>query len=152
MMHLAELNIGKFKYPTTDPRMAEFMDNLDRVNALAERSPGFVWRLKGDNNNATEFRVGDDNAANLSVWETPKDLENYVFKTVHAQFYKKRAAWFDLMEKPHMVFWWVDEGHQPTLQEAMDRLEHYEKIGATDQAFGWAEVMDVERWRTQRCA
>ena len=152
MMHLAELNIGKFKYPTTDPRMAEFMDNLDCVNALAERSPGFVWRLKGDNNNATEFRVGDDNAANLSVWETPKGLENYVFKTVHAQFYKKRAAWFDLMEKPHMVFWWVDVGHQPTLEEAMDRLDHYEKNGATDRAFGWAEVIDVERWRAQRCA
>ena len=103
-MHLAELNIGKFKYPTADPRMSEFMDNLDRVNALAERSPGFVWRLKGDNNNATEFRVGDDNAVNLSVWETPGALENYVFKTVHVQFYKKRALWFDLMEKPHMVF------------------------------------------------
>jgi Domain of unknown function (DUF3291) len=151
-MHLAELNIGKFKYPTTDPRMAEFMDNLDRVNALAERSPGFVWRLKGDNNNATEFRVGDDNAVNLSVWETPEALENYVFKTVHVQFYKKRALWFDLMEKPHMVFWWVNDGHQPTLQEAMDRLEHYEKNGATDQAFGWAEVIDKERWRAQRCA
>ena len=71
-MHLAELNIGKFKYPTTDPRMADFMDNLDRVNALAERSPGFVWRLKGDNNNATDFRVGDDMAVNLSVWEDAK--------------------------------------------------------------------------------
>ena len=151
-MHLAEFNIGKFKYPTADPRMSEFMDNLDRVNALAERSPGFVWRLKGDNNNATEFRVGDDNAVNLSVWETPEALENYVFKTVHVQFYKKRAAWFDLMEKPHMVFWWVDEGHQPTLQEAIGRLEHFEKNGATDHAFGWAEVIDAERWRTQRCA
>ena len=151
-MHLAELNIGKFKYPTTDPRMAGFMDNLDRVNALAERSPGFVWRLKGDNNNATDFRVGDDYAVNMSVWETPDALENYVFKTVHVQFYKKRQDWFNLMEKPHMVFWWVEEGHQPTLQEAMDRLEHYQKIGATDHAFGWAEVIDVERWRSQRCA
>ena len=151
-MHLAELNIGKFRYPTTDPRMAGFMDNLDRVNALAERSPGFIWRLKGDNNNATDFRVGDDYAVNMSVWETPDALENYVFKTVHVQFYKKRQDWFNLMEKPHMVFWWVEEGHQPTLQEAMDRLEHYQKIGATDHAFGWAEVIDVERWRSQRCA
>ena len=151
-MHLAELNIGKFKYPTTDPRMADFMDNLDRVNALAERSPGFVWRLKGDNNNATEFRIGDDNAVNLSVWETPEALEHYVFKTVHVQFYKKRAAWFDLMEKPHMVFWWVEEGHQPDLQEALERLEHYQKHGATEHAFGWAEVMDVERMRSLRCA
>ncbi len=151
-MHLAELNIGKFRYPTTDPRMAGFMDNLDRVNALAERSPGFVWRLKGDNNNATDLRVGDDYAVNMSVWETPEALENYVFKTVHVQFYKNRADWFDLMEKPHMVFWWVPEGHQPTLQEAMDRLEMFEKNGATEQAFGWAEVIDVERWKSQRCA
>ena len=151
-MHLAELNIGKFRYPTTDPRMAGFMDNLDRVNALAERSPGFVWRLKGDNNNATDFRVGDDYAVNMSVWETPDALENYVFKTVHVQFYRKRQEWFNLIEKPHMVFWWVEEGHQPTLQEAMDRLEHYQKKGASDQAFGWAEVIDVERWRSQRCA
>jgi Domain of unknown function (DUF3291) len=151
-MHLAELNIGKFRYPTTDPRMAGFMDNLDRVNALAERSPGFVWRLKGDNNNATDLRVGDDYAVNMSVWETPEALENYVFKTVHVQFYKNRADWFDLMEKPHMVFWWVREGHQPTLQEAMNRLDMYEKNGPTEEAFGWAEVIDVERWKSQRCA
>ncbi len=151
-MHLAELNIGKFKFPTSDARMAGFMDNLDRVNALAERSPGFVWRLKGDNNNATDFRVGDDYAVNLSVWTDAKSLENYVFKTVHAQFYKRKAEWFELMEKPHMVFWHVAEGHQPTLAEAMDRLENFEKNGATDAAFGWAEVMDVERMRQLRCA
>ncbi len=151
-MHIAELNIGKFRYPTSDPRMAGFMDNLDRINTLAERSPGFVWRLKGDNNNATDFRVGDDHAVNLSVWETPVALENYVFKTVHAQFYKNRAKWFELMEKPHMVFWWVPEGHQPTLTEAMERLVDYENNGATENAFGWAQVIDVERWRNQRCA
>jgi Domain of unknown function (DUF3291) len=151
-MHLAELNIGKFRYPTSDPRMREFMEALDRVNAIAERTPGFVWRLKGDNNNATEFRVGDDMAVNLSVWETPEALENYVFKTVHVQFYKKREAWFELMEKPHMVFWQVPDGHLPTLDEAYARLEHYEKNGASDFAFGWAEVIDVERWKSQRCA
>jgi hypothetical protein len=151
-MHLAEVNIGKFRYPTTDPRMAEFMDNLDRINALAERSPGFVWRLMGDNNNATDLRIGDDNAVNMSVWESPEALEHYVFKTVHVQFYKKRAAWFELMEKPHMVFWWVEVGHRPDLQEALDRLEHYQKNGASDYAFGWAEVIDKERWHAQRCA
>lgn len=151
-MHIAELNIGKFKHPTSDPRMAEFMDNLDKVNAIAERSPGFVWRLKGDNNNATEFRIGDDMAVNLSVWEDAKSLENYVFKTVHVQFYKKREAWFELMEKPHMVFWHVPEGHRPTLDEANARLQHYENNGASGHAFGWAEVMDAERMRSLRCA
>jgi hypothetical protein len=98
------------------------------------------------------FRIGDDNAVNLSVWETPEALEHYVFKTVHVQFYKKRALWFDLMEKPHMVFWWVEEGHQPALQEALDRLEYYEKNGASEYALGWAEVIDKERWHAQRCA
>jgi Domain of unknown function (DUF3291) len=151
-MQLAELNIGKFKFPTSDPRMAGFMDNLDRVNALAERSPGFVWRLKGDNNNATDLRIGDDMAVNMSVWTDATSLENYVFKTVHAQFYKRRQEWFDLMEKPHMVFWSVEEGHRPSLDEAWNRLQHYEKNGASDFAFGWAEVMDVERMRSLRCA
>jgi len=151
-MHLAELNIGRFKHPTSDPRMAGFMDNLDRVNAIAERSPGFVWRLKGDNNNATEFRVGDDMAVNLSVWEDAKSLENYVFKTVHAQFYRNRAAWFDLLEKPHMVMWWVPEDHRPGLDEAYARLRQYEAEGPTGHAFGWAEIMDAERMRSLRCA
>lgn len=151
-MYLAELNVGYFKYPTDDPRMAEFMNNLDRMNAIAERAPGFIWRLKGDNNNATDFRIGDNMAVNLSVWETPKDLENYVFKTVHVQFYKKREAWFELMEKPHMVFWRVEEGHLPDLDEAYARLTHYQENGATDFAFGWAEVIDKERWHSQRCA
>lgn len=151
-MHLAELNIGRFKHPTSDPRMAGFMNNLDRVNAIAERSPGFVWRLKGDNNNATEFRVGDDMAVNLSVWEDAKSLETYVFKTVHAQFYRNRAAWFDLLEKPHMVMWWVPEGHRPSLDEAYARLRQYEAEGPTRHAFGWAEIMDAERMRSLRCA
>jgi hypothetical protein len=152
-MHLAELNIGKFKYPTTDPRMAGFMDNLDRVNALADRAPGFVWRLVSDgSNNATDMRYGDeDYAVNMSVWSDAKSLENYVFKTVHVQIYKSRADWFEKMEKPHMVFWWVPEGHIPTLSEAFDKLEQYQKNGATEAAFGWAEVMDVERMRSLRC-
>ena len=152
-MHLAELNIGKFKYPTSDTRMSGFMNNLDRINALAERSEGFVWRLKADgSNNATDLRVGDDYAVNMSVWTDAKALENYVFKTVHAQIYKRKAEFFEAMEKPHMVFWNVIEGHKPTLAEAMDMLEDYEKNGPSERAFGWAEVMDIERMRSLRCA
>jgi Domain of unknown function (DUF3291) len=154
MMHLAELNIGKFKYPTTDVRMAGFMDNLDRINALADRAEGFVWRLKSDgSNNATDLRYGDnDFAINMSVWKDAQSLENYVFRTAHVQIYKKRAEWFELMGKPHMVFWWVPEGYIPPLSEAIDKLEFYEKNGASEEAFGWAEVMDVERMRSLRCA
>ena len=151
-MHLAELNIGKFRYPTSDPRMAEFMDNLDRINALAERSPGFVWRMKGDNNNATLYRIGDDYAMNLSVWADAKSLENYVFKTVHVQFYRNKEKWFDLMDAPHMVFWHVAEGHRPGLLEAWQRMQDYEVNGPSERAFGWAEVMDADRLHSLRCA
>jgi hypothetical protein len=91
-------------------------------------------------------------AVNLSVWKDAKSLEDYVFKTVHVQFYRNREKWFNQVERPHMVFWHVDEGHQPTLDEAWARLQHYEKNGPTDFAFGWAEVMDVERMRSLRCA
>ena len=152
MTHLAELNIGRFKYPTSDPRMAGFMDNLDRVNAIAERSPGFVWRLKDDTNNATNFRIGDDMAVNLSVWEDAAALEHFVFRTVHEKFYRAKERWFEVSDRAHMVFWYVPVGHQPSLDEAWERLQDYERNGPTERAFGWAQVMDKERMRKVRCA
>ena len=153
-MHLAELNIGRFKHPVDDPRMAEFMDNLDRVNAIAERSDGFVWRLKDESNNATAIRpFGDaDMAVNMSVWRDAASLEHYVWNTVHKQFYRKRAEWFSLMDKQHFVMWWVDEGHEPTLEEAKDRLEHLHAHGDSDFAFGWARLPHVKLWQQARCA
>jgi hypothetical protein len=151
-MHLAQLNIAKFRYPTDDPRMAEFMDNLDRVNAVAERSAGFVWRLKDDSNNATDMRLGDDFALNLSVWQSVKHLEEFVFNTVHVQFYKRREEWVDLSKGHHLVMWWVPEGHTPSVQEAEERLNLLQDSGPGEQAFGWAEVIDTERWQARRCA
>ena len=153
-MHIAQLNLGKFKYPTSDMRMADFMNNLDRINALADRAVGFIWRLKSDgSNNATDLRVSEDEyAVNMSVWTDAKSLENYVFKTAHAQIYRRKAEWFDLMEKPHMVFWNVAIGHIPSLTEAMDRLQDLQTNGPSESAFGWAEVMDTERMRSLRCA
>src|SRR5579863_8762770 len=77
--YIAQLNIGRFLYPTADPRMAGFMSNLDRINALAERSEGFVWRLKDNSNNATAIRPDNDPtmAVNLSVWESAEALERF---------------------------------------------------------------------------
>ncbi|MCK0168375.1 DUF3291 domain-containing protein [Jannaschia sp. S6380] len=147
-MNIAELNVGYARYPLDDPRMAGFMDNLDRINALAERSPGFVWRMQSDGGNATDIAVpGDaDMISNLSVWTDVPSLGGYVFNTVHARFYEKRPAWFGAMTKPHFVMWHVADGHIPTLEEAMDRLAHLRAHGSTDHAFGW-DAVDMTKFR-----
>ena len=152
--HLAQLNIGRFRYPTDDPRMADFMNNLDLVNGLAERSKGFVWRLKDESNNATNFRPFNDDpnmAVNLTVWESVEDLERFVWQTVHKRFYGRRPEWFDAMDTPHFVMWWVPAGHLPTLVEAKERLEHLAANGPSDYAFGWESVSAAQLWKTARC-
>ena len=151
--HLAQLNIGRFRYPTDDPRMADFMNNLDLVNALAERSQGFVWRLKDGSGNATGFRPFPDPqmAVNLSVWENVEALERYVYQTVHKHFYGRREEWFDKMEAPHFVMWWVPAGHVPTLDEAKERLEYLDTHGPSDRAFSWNSAPAAQLWKTARC-
>ena len=124
--HIAQLNIGRFRYPTDDQRMSEFMRNLDRVNALAERSEGFVWRLKDESNNATAVHPASDPtmAVNLSVWESVEALERFVWATVHKQFYNRKGDWFERLKTPHFVMWPIRSGHIPDLEEAMARLAH----------------------------
>ncbi|HUS54521.1 MAG TPA: DUF3291 domain-containing protein [Thermohalobaculum sp.] len=152
--HLAQLNIGRFRFPTDDPRMSEFMDNLDRVNALADRSPGFVWRMQDDSGNATAIPVTPDPmmAANLSVWTDVASLEHFVWNTAHRRFYRRRADWFGLMDSMHFVMWRVATGDQPSLAEAMERLEHLNRHGSTDHAFGWDHLPEAKLWRAQHCA
>jgi hypothetical protein len=153
-VHLAELNIGIFRHPLDDPRMADFINNLDRVNAIAERTEGFVWRLKDDTNNATNFRLAPESniAVNLSVWKDAASLEHFVWNTVHKQFYRRRGEWFSLMESQHFVMWWVGEGHEPTLAEAKARLDHLNENGDSDFAFGWSHLPHVKLWQQARCA
>jgi hypothetical protein len=141
-MNVAQLNVGYARHPLDDPRIAEFMNNLDRINALADRSPGFVWRMQSDGGNATDIAVpGDpDMISNMSVWTDVASLGAYVFNTVHARFYEKRPAWFQTMTTPHFVMWHVADGHIPTLTEAMDRLAHLRAHGSTERAFGWDAV------------
>jgi len=118
--HLAQLNVGHIRYPTDDPRMAEFMGALDAVNALAERSPGFVWRLKDDTNNATSILVTKDPTflINMSVWESPAQLEHFVWNTVHKRIYGKKGNWFVPMTRPHFVMWWIPAGHTHAARSA----------------------------------
>ncbi len=153
-MHLAQLNIARLSYPLDDPRVAEFADNLERVNGIAERSEGFVWRLKDDSGDATDIQAFDDPQVivNMSVWRSAEDLEHFVWNTVHRQFYRKRAEWFSAMKSQHFVMWWVDEGHVPTVEEARDKLDYLERHSDTDLAFGWSHLPHIKLWQQARCA
>jgi Domain of unknown function (DUF3291) len=154
-MHLAQLNIARLKYPIDDPRVADFTANLERVNATAERSEGFVWRLKDESGDATRIRAFDDPAiiVNMSVWRDAKALEHFVWRTVHRAFYQRRAEWFSLLEAQHFVMWWIDEAAAPPgLDEAEQRLAHLRAHGESDFAFGWAHLPHVNLWQQARCA
>ena len=153
-MHIAEMNIGKLRYPPDDPRMADFIDNLGRINALAERAPGFVWRLQGEGEGAIDIFHPDhpDTNVNLSVWESAEDLEAYVFKTVHARFYRRKPEWFAPIEQPAFVMWPVAVGHIPDVFEAFERLEHLRTHGPSDHAFGWQDLAHLKDWMEKRCA
>jgi heme-degrading monooxygenase HmoA len=153
-MHLAQLNIASPRYRLDDPRMAAFIDNLDRLNALAERSPGFVWRLVGEAAEATDIRFGDDPdlIVNMSVWESAEHLEHFVWNTVHKQIYRRRGEWFGSFGKPCFVMWHVAVGHEPSLAEARNRLNHLTVNGSTAYAFGWDGLPNLERRIQAHCA
>ncbi|SMX36619.1 DUF3291 domain-containing protein [Maliponia aquimaris] len=156
-MHLAQLNIGRLVAPTDDPRVAEFMGALDRVNGLGKRMPGFVWMMEGSGEPGTgntDTKIGGDPqfVANLTVWQDAESLERFVWGTIHKQFYDRRAEWFELMTDQHFVMWWIAEGHRPTLDEGLARLDLFQRNGDSDQAFGWAHLPQARMWRERRCA
>jgi len=157
MAHLAELNIGRLIAPTDDPRVAEFMAALDRVNGLGKRMPGFVWMMEGSGEPGTgntENYIGDDAqfVTNLTVWESVETLEAFVWNTVHRQFYERRREWFEVLGEMHFVMWWVEDGHRPTLSEGLARLEQLKAEGNTAEAFGWDGIAEARLWRTRACA
>ena len=135
---IAQINIARMKgVNITDPIMKEFVDNLNNVNALAESSAGFIWRLKDDTNNATNLNPYDDEQViiNVSVWKNIETLEAFVHKTFHTDFLKRRKEWFKAFGKAYTAMWWVPNGHFPTIQEAVDKLDYLQKNGATEFVF-----------------
>ncbi len=138
-MYLAELNIAKAKAGMEDPVMKDFNDNLEPINSLAEASPGFIWRLKDEHGDATSIQVYDDPLiiVNLSVWQDLESLRQFMFKTHHLNFLKRKSEWFEPNEEATYVLWWVPEGHQPSTQEANARLQHLRKHGETPHAFSF---------------
>ena len=135
---LAQLNIAVMKESLDSPGMADFVNNLDRINALAEANAGFVWRLQTEEGDATTIRpLGDKTLINLSIWVDIEALNDYVYKSAHVEIMRRRREWFDRMQEAHFVLWWVPAGHRPTVEEALSRLETLQKQGPTALAFNF---------------
>lgn len=148
---LAQVNIAKLLAPLDSPQLYDFVANLDRINALAEASPGFVWRLKDEAGNATAIRpFGDDVIVNMSVWRDIDALFHYAYATAHTEVLKRRQEWFHQFRGAYMALWWVPAGHRPTLEDAKARLDHREANGDTAYAFSFKRRFTPEGLELQR--
>lgn len=133
---LAQMNIARLLAPIDSPQLQDFVANLDRINALAENSPGFVWRLQTEAGNATALRpLGDDTIINMSVWTDIESLSNYIYRSAHVDILRRRREWFERMTEAYVVLWWVPTGHTPTVEESIERLNHLRQHGPTAHAF-----------------
>jgi hypothetical protein len=137
MRHLAQTNVARQRGPLDSPLMRGFVVALDPVNRIAERSPGFVWRLRSsESHGATTLRDGPAPIiVNLSVWESYEALHAYVYRSPHGAYLRRRARWFEPVAQPSTVLWWVEAGERPTVDEALRRLRHLRAHGPSPQAF-----------------
>ena len=135
--NLAQINIGRLVAPQGDPRVQPFFDALDRVNALAEQSPGFVWRLTGDGNNATDIHPTADPLLipNMSVWTDAESLFQYVYRSSHTEVMVRRREFFEPFDGAYQALWWVPAGTVPTINDGLSRLWHIDRFGPTSHAF-----------------
>ena len=140
--HLAQMNVGTIKYPADDPRMAGFMNRLDEINALADESDGFVWRLQSDSGNATDIDAGRGEffIVNMSVWESAESLSEFVYKTTHREVMIQRRQWFERPDGLYQVLWWVPAGHAPSVDEGLARLTALQENGPHPQAFSFQAI------------
>ena len=137
--HLAQLNVARLRAPLDDPLLADFTAALDRINALGEASPGFVWRQRGTVEYPGDARV----LVNYSVWEGLAALRDYAYRSEHVEIFRRRAEWFERPREAHAVLWWIPAGHQPTLEEAIGRLNHLRTCGPSPLGFTFAQAFEA---------
>ncbi len=143
--HLAQINVARLLHPLDAPQTAAFVEGLEPINALAESAPGFVWRLKDETGNATNFNPMDGDAmiiVNMSVWEDLESLKSFAFKTAHAEYVRRRFEWFEKMKEAYQALWWVKVGHVPPVSEAAARLKFLRQHGETAKAFTFRKVFE----------
>ena len=142
--HIATANYAVAKYAYEDPAFSGFVDNLDRINALADAAPGFVWRYISDDDDAEARRIYgiDDLIFNMSVWESVESLRNYVYESDHVDILRRRAEWFVPQPGATMALWWKPAGEIPTISEAKHRMECLTMHGPTEDAFTFRSVFE----------
>lgn len=143
---LAQVNIGRIRASLEDPVMAGFVNRLDEINALADQSPGFVWRLQTPAGNATYLRPYDDDRilVNMSVWESVEALKNFVYRTAHKEMLRQRQEWFEKIDSAYAALWWVPAGHIPGVDEAKKRLAYLEEHVPTQFAFTFQRIFEAD--------
>jgi hypothetical protein len=137
---LAQMNVARLKAPLDSPQLADFVEALDRINAIADRSDGFVWRLQDESGNATALHpMGEDIIVNMSVWRDSRSLQAFVYRSDHAGVMRRRREWFEKMDL-YFVLWWVPRGHRPTAEEGIERLEQLRCRGPSADAFTFGNL------------
>jgi hypothetical protein len=141
---LAQINVARLKAPIDHPDTAEFVANLDRINALGEASPGFVWRFQTEDGNATSVHPYDDELViiNLTMWTSVEALADFAYRSGHTAFLRRRAEWFERATAPAVAMWWEPAGTRPSERDAVARLEHLRTHGPTAHAFTFREQFD----------
>jgi hypothetical protein len=145
--HLAQVNIARLAAPLDSPQLAAFVANLEPINAIADASDGFVWRLQTEAGDATALRIFDDDwlIVNMSVWESLEALRNYVYRSSHADVLRRRHEWFETMGEAHLALWWIETGIIPTVSDAQERLLRLRAEGPTPHAFTLKEPYPLRR-------
>lgn len=143
---LAQLNIARQKYDMESPEMADFVEALDPVNADADNSPGFVWRLDGPDDDGAEYIWGDPEwLVNVTVWQDAEALKMFIRSSRHMAVMRRRREWFEEMAEAYVALWWVPAGHRPTIAEAEERLATLRARGPTPEAFNFAKIFPPPR-------
>ena len=143
--HLAQVNVALMNADLDDPIMSGFVQRLDEINTLADGSKGFVWRLQTEAGDATYLRPFDDKCIlfNMSVWETLEDLRNYVYTSKHVELLKSKANWIKKQNEAHLALWWIQKGHIPSVEEALEKLRLIRAKDPSPEAFNFAKPYPV---------
>jgi hypothetical protein len=148
-LELVQVNIARLIEPLDSKLLEDFVANLEPVNAEADKSPGFVWRLKSEEGDATSIKAFEwdveDSAGvvvNMSKWESLEALKEYVYKSSHVDVMRRRFEWFHKVAVATTALWWVPEGHIPTIAEAEGKLRTLRNLGPTPEAFNLRVAFD----------